>query len=368
MPVRPAYTGDEQSMAVIEPNTNDNLASVAGAARRSTAIASRARVEKWSGIIVLTAIALIVATGSPGQVGADIQRSVWLAFRFLFLSPLSIVILATIFALEWKFPARAEQRGLSPLVVMDSLYLIVTRPVAIVLVAATALPARDFVEANVASLSLEGVIQLPTLATLVIGVALGDAALWISHVIRHKVPFLWRFHMVHHSQERLSVFSASRDHPLDSLFESFIMLVPLIVLFPDVVADAQALTLYAVGVTWFIRFTHSNIATNLGPLRWILVTPQSHRIHHSRLPEHWNSNYANIFAWDRLFGFQHPDDTSFPETGVNNPDFPSPKSYAPTEIARCFAGQLIFPFDTAAVKVATRAPESAAEESHASDE
>ena len=341
-------------MAVIESGASDGFASRTQAETSTTS--NRQRIERWSGIAMLSIIGLVVISGSPGEVGADIQRSVWLAFRFLFLSPLSVLILATIFALEWKFPARPDQRGMSPMVIMDSLYLIVTRPVAIVVAAVIIQPGREFVETTIGSLSIEGFVQLPTLAILVIGVAIGDAALWLSHLIRHKVPFLWRFHMVHHSQERLSVFSASRDHPLDSLFESFIMLIPLAVLFPDIVADAQTLTLYAIGVTWFIRFTHSNIATNLGPLRWILVTPQSHRIHHSREPEHWNSNYANIFAWDRLFGLQHDDDTSFPETGVNNPDFPSPKSYSPAELARCFAGQLYFPFDTTAVDIATRAP------------
>ena len=81
-----------------------------------------------------------------------------------------------------------------------------------------------------------------------------------------------------------------------------------------------------------------------GPLRYVLVTPQSHRIHHSSEPEHWNSNYTNIFCWDRLFGMQHPDDQSYPTTGVNDLEFPEPATYSPMEFGRCFVRQTAFPF------------------------
>lgn len=309
-----------------------------------------------AGVFVLALIA-VLATGAPGQLGAAIQTNVWLAFRFLFLSPLSLAILAAIFFAERWFPARPEQRGLSPLVAIDALYLIIARPIAVAVIAAVLVPALDTLRPYIGRFAVD-TEGLPLIITLVAGVAIGDFFLWFSHMIRHKVPFLWRFHMIHHSQSRLSVFSASRDHPLDTFFETLIMFIPLALVFPSLVEDARALTLYAVGVTWFIRLTHANIRTNFGPLRFLLVTPQSHRIHHSARPEHWNSNYANIFAWDRLFGFQNADDTSYPETGLNHPEFPSPTSYAPTELMTSLVRQMRFPFDTGAVKIATRAPDA----------
>ena len=98
----------------------------------------------------------------------------------------------------------------------------------------------------------------------------------------------------------------------------------------------------------------------------MLVTPQSHRIHHSTEPEHWNSNYANVFCWDRLFGTQHADDTSYPTTGVNDLQFPEPKSFSAAEFGRCYLRQLAFPFDAAAVHRATHgSPHTGAEDDQA---
>ena len=309
--------------------------------------------ESIVGLTVLAAMGAVVVTGQPGAIGADMQEAVRSAFRYMFTSPISLVLIAGVFALEWFLPARPEQRGFGPSVVFDALYLVVHRPMAIVLVAAATQPLRDLLAEHAGFLIVDRSSDIPMLVLLVLGVAIGDFVLWFSHMVRHTVSFFWRFHMIHHSQTRMSIFTASRDHPLDSLIESLIMMVPLFFLFPTLVEDARALTLYGLGVTWFIRFTHSNVRTNLGPLRYVLVTPQSHRIHHSSEPEHWNSNYANIFCWDRLFGMQHPDDQTYPTTGVNDLDFPEPSTFAPTEFLRCFVRQMVFPFDTDAVRRAT---------------
>lgn len=311
------------------------------------------RLENQIVVIVVAVMALVVITGAPGQLGSDIQDAVVSSFRFMFLSPISYILIGAIFALEWWFPARPEQRGFSPSVLFDTFYLVVHRPIGLILVAAATAPFRDLLDTHADGLVVDSSRTLPMLLLLVAGVAIGDFILWFSHMVRHKVPLFWRFHMIHHSQTRLSIFTASRDHPIDSLIESFIMMLPLYFLAPSIVEDARALTLYGLGVTWFIRLTHTNIRTNFGPLRYLLVTPQSHRIHHSSEPEHWNSNYANIFCWDRLFGMQHPDDQSYPTTGVNDPDFPEPATFSPMEFGRCFVRQMVFPFDTEAVRRAT---------------
>ncbi len=339
--------------------------------RHTDSTAHRFQWESFVGVAVVIAMATVVITGQPGEIGSDMQAAVRSAFGFMFTSPVSLTLIAGVFALEWFLPARPEQRGFSPSVVFDALYLVVHRPMGIVLIAAATQPLRDLLAEHAGFLVVDSSSEIPMLILLVLGVAIGDFVLWFSHMVRHKVPFFWRFHMIHHSQTRMSIFTASRDHPLDSLIESLIMMVPLFFLFPSLVEDARALTLYGLGVTWFIRFTHSNVKTNLGPLRYILVTPQSHRIHHSSEPEHWNSNYANIFCWDRLFGMQHPDDQTYPTTGVNDLDFPEPSSFAPTEFLRCFVRQMIFPFDTGAVRRATHgsphAPDVAEESLHGSD-
>jgi len=297
-------------------------------------------------------IALVALTEWPGELLGTAQDRLTTGFFFM-VSITSILLVAVLFALEYWKPARPEERGFHPSVAFDALYLLVQLPIVATLVVVISQPALSLLESHASFLVLDIGGDLPLPVLLVAGVAIADFTLWVSHIVRHKVPFLWRFHVIHHSQSRLNLFTASRDHPLDNFFETLIRIVPLFILFPSVVENAQALALYGLGVSWHIRFTHTNIATNLGPLRWVLVTPQSHRVHHSIEAEHWNSNYANIFCWDRLVGLQCSDDVTYPRTGVLGDAFPEPETFSPFEFVRCYCAQLTFPFNTRAVRQAT---------------
>ncbi len=304
---------------------------------------------------MIVALLYVVVDAGPTSVISSIGRRLWSEFGFMF-SISSIFLVGVLVLLEHLFPAREEERGLSPSILFDALYLLIQLPVVAILVALLVQPIGSWVGDHASFLVLDSTRDLPLPLLLLAGVALADFALWLSHLIRHKVAFLWRFHMIHHSQSRLNLFTASRDHPLDNTLEAFIRVLPLALLFPSVVESAQALAIYGLAVSWHIRFTHANIRTNLGPLRYVLVTPQSHRIHHSSRAEHWNSNYANVFCWDRLFGTQHSDDSSYPATGLNDPDFPEPDSWSLRDFAVCYGRQLVFPFDADAVHRATWGP------------
>lgn len=303
-----------------------------------------------AGVAVASTVAILAA--GPGDVATEIGQRLSTGLGFM-ISVTSLFLVAVLMTLEHFFPAREDERGFSPSMVFDAVYLLIQLPVLAVALALLTSPLSNWLSTNASFLVLDSTRELPMPVLLVLGVALSDFLLWFSHLVRHKVKFLWRFHMIHHSQTRLSLFTASRDHPFDSMFEAFIRLMPLAFLFPTLLENAQALVLYGLGVSWHIRFTHTNLKTNLGPLRYILVTPQSHRIHHSSEPEHWNSNYANVFCWDRLFGLQHADDTSFPSTGVNDVNFPEPATLSPTAFATAYVAQLRFPFDEDAVRRAT---------------
>lgn len=302
--------------------------------------------------LVATASTVAILSAGPGEVASDIGNRLSTGLGFM-ISLSSLFLVAVLLTLEHFFPAREEERGLRPSMAFDALYLLVQLPVMAVALALLTSPVSNWLSTHASFLVLDSTRDLPMPVLLILGVALSDLFLWFSHLVRHKVKFLWRFHMIHHSQTRLSLFTASRDHPFDSMFEAFIRLLPLAFLFPTLIENAQALVLYGLGVSWHIRFTHTNLRTNLGPLRYLLVTPQSHRIHHSSEPEHWNSNYANVFCWDRLFGLQHTDDTSYPTTGVNDVNFPEPSTWSPAAFARAYLAQLRFPFDEEAVRRAT---------------
>ena len=96
---------------------------------------------------------------------------------------------------------------------------------------------------------------------------------------------------------------------------------------------------------WHTRIYHANLRTNYGFLKYILVTPQSHRIHHSIEPRHFNKNFGLFFSvWDRLFGTLYTNYDEYPETGVEDDRFPLEKGIEVFALFGTFLAQLAFPF------------------------
>ena len=122
------------------------------------------------------------------------------------------------------------------------------------------------------------------------------------HRANHRVSFLWRFHAVHHADAELDVTSGVRFHTVEITlsFLARLAVLPLLgVTVPElVVYEAVALPV--------ILFHHANLGIGPGldgALRWLVVTPRMHYVHHSRLQPETDSNYASLFSfWDRVFG------------------------------------------------------------------
>ncbi len=136
----------------------------------------------------------------------------------------------------------------------------------------------------------------------IIGFVLFDLWMYIWHVANHLVPFLWRFHRVHHSDAAMDTTTALRFHVGEIIFSSILRLGIVVLLG----LDFAQLVVYELCLQPVILFHHSNVAL---PERWdrmfraIIVTPNMHRVHHSQAPQENNSNYASIFScWDRLGG------------------------------------------------------------------
>jgi len=177
----------------------------------------------------------------------------------------------------------------------------------------------------------------------VVAFVVGDALAWGHHYIRHRVPALWAFHAVHHSQRSLNAFTDSRVHVVEVIVAETLLFLPAFLL------GLPAATIAALGAAQvaYSRFYHSNIRTNLGPLRYVLVTPQSHRVHHSAAPEHRDRNFAVTFSvWDRLFGTAYKGCDAYPATGVEDPRFPVAVGSGFTGLARTFVAQQLHPFKT----------------------
>ncbi len=143
------------------------------------------------------------------------------------------------------------------------------------------------------------VAELPFLVQLFLVVLVADLVQYTVHRAYHEVPFLWRFHSVHHSARSMDWLAGSRQHILELLFTRILVLAPIFVLgFPQRVIDV-----YVILVGFQAVFNHANVDVRLGPLRYLVVTPNFHHWHHSRDTEAIDKNYAAHFAFlDHLFG------------------------------------------------------------------
>lgn len=147
---------------------------------------------------------------------------------------------------------------------------------------------------NHADLRLAWTIPLTILAL--------DFAIWGQHVLFHRVPVLWRLHRMHHADLEIDASTGLRFHPIEIVLSMLIKIAVVLVLG----APAEAVLAFEILLNATALFTHSNL--RLPPrldaaLRWVIVTPDMHRIHHSWHPQETDSNYGfNLSWWDRLFG------------------------------------------------------------------
>ena len=141
----------------------------------------------------------------------------------------------------------------------------------------------------------------PWLAIPVAVIAL-DFVIWLQHVMVHAIPALWRLHRVHHADPDFDVTTGSRFHPLEIILSMLIKLASIALLGPPVVA----VLIFEVLLNATAMFNHGNVCLPAKLdriLRWFVVTPDMHRVHHSIEDDETNSNFGfNLPWWDRLFG------------------------------------------------------------------
>src|SRR6266852_5329648 len=149
-------------------------------------------------------------------------------------------------------------------------------------------------------------IALPTWIAIVISIILLDLAIYLQHVLFHAVPALWRLHRMHHADLAFDVTTGFRFHPIEILLSMLLKLAVIAALG----IPAVAVLVFEVLLNATSMFNHGNvrIADKLDLiLRWVVVTPDMHRVHHSIQSTETNSNFGfNLPWWDRLFGTYRP--------------------------------------------------------------
>ncbi len=161
-------------------------------------------------------------------------------------------------------------------------------------------------------------------------VFIGELGYYTAHRMLHAIPWLWQFHAIHHSVEYMDWLAAVRVHPLDQIFTKIFQTTPLYLLGfkPEVFA---AYFLFSAAIAFFI---HSNIRLRFSFLKWCLLTPEFHHLHHSTESKAYNKNFAaQLSLIDWLFGtFYLPEKYRLDTYGI------------PESVPSNYFRQLIYPF------------------------
>ncbi len=245
----------------------------------------------------------------------------------LLTTALSLVVLGIMFRpLELAFPARRGQRLLRPAFGTDLLFFLGQYLLWNALVFGALARFGTHVGAWVPAGLRTAFSAQPFALQAVEVVVASDLFVYWGHRLQHRVPFLWRFHAVHHSAEHLDWLAAHREHPLDTVYTVGLINLPGFLLGLPLGALAGLVAFRGV---WAI-FIHSNVRLRLGPLRMLVGSPELHHWHHAK--DRDAGNYANVSPlMDVLFGTYRcppgePDELGLPE--------PFPQGYG---------GQLLHP-------------------------
>lgn len=149
---------------------------------------------------------------------------------------------------------------------------------------------------------LLNLVSLPSWLSTVIAIVLLDLAIYGQHTASHQWSWLWRLHKIHHTDLDIDVTTAVRFHPAE-IFLSMIYKVACVVILG---ANPIAVIIFELILSSSALFNHSNIAMPQkvdAVIRWFIVTPDMHRVHHSVIRSETDSNYGfSLSIWDRLFG------------------------------------------------------------------
>lgn len=261
--------------------------------------------------------------------------------RQTLMSPAFYTVLLFTLMMEQFFPAEPKQNMFGVSFYQDLVWFFYETVLQAIVITSYVYWLTSIYNTHLSFLTIETVTGWPGWARFLIGVLLLDFLYWVQHYLNHKVPWFWQFHAVHHSQKELNFFTDYRYHIFEYVVRHTILVIPFLIL----KVDAPTIVAFSIFKRWYTRFYHGNIRTDLGPLRYFLVTPQSHRVHHSYSPEHRDLNFGALFSiWDFLFRTQYMGFHEYPKTGIPDDKFPLEKDTRLPRVIFMPLVQMAYPF------------------------
>ena len=149
---------------------------------------------------------------------------------------------------------------------------------------------------------LFNLVDLNLIPAVLFSVILLDLVIYLQHVVFHKIPFLWLIHRVHHTDPQFDVTTGVRFHPFEIILSMLLKMLIVLLLGAPVVA----VIVFELILNGLAMFNHGNVNLPIKIdryLRYFIVTPDMHRVHHSQIRVETDSNYGFFLpVWDRLFG------------------------------------------------------------------
>ena len=292
----------------------------------ASAILRRKKILGLTGMFL--ALLATLLGGASVEINEPLKNGPAIGLDWFLLDMLLMTLIFSPFEVLW--PAYPKQSVFREQWVLDVVYFLSTHLPIMLTTFLILLPATQLS----AVLGIEGVIEtmarLPWLVQFFLAVVVADLAEYAIHRAFHSVPWLWKFHAIHHSSKGLDWIAGSRSHLVDDVAVRGFILIPMMLIFPQDINVA-----YLFFVTLHATWTHSNFGPTIKWLEPYVIFPRYHHWHHTSQKEAIDKNFAIHFPWiDRIFGTYYLPEDKWPESyGLHKEQIPY-----------TFWGQFFYPF------------------------
>jgi len=288
------------------------------------------RYNKALGLVGIGTVLFAALLGGSGvSIQNELRQGPFLGLDWLLLNLIGYS--AVFIPLERLFPLHPEQPVLRRRWRLDLAYFGVSSLLVQMMTLLTLKPAMVLFDWARIPAVIHRVASFPFVLQFFLILLLSDLTQYWVHRLFHTVPFLWRFHSIHHSADVMDWLAGSRLHLVDAVVTRALTYVPIYILgFSE-----TAMFVYVAWVVIQATFIHANVRWRFRSIRWLLATPSFHHWHHSAAPEAVNKNFAvHLPALDWLFGSYYLPD-QWPESYglLDNSNMPAE-----------YLGQLVYPF------------------------